>query len=107
MYERLPSMALIIVTGLCFSVCAVVIMLRPNSRAEHAGTQPINYLIDPNQADAATLCLLPGIARGKARLIVEDREVNGAFDSITDLTRVPMIGEKTAAAMAPLLRFNE
>ena len=107
MTDRTQSLALLVVTALCMVVCLCAMLLRPSDRDEHAGTESINYRIDPNQADAATLCLLPGIAKGKARLIVLDRRAHGPFHSIQDLTRVPQIGDKTAAAMAPLLRFDK
>ena len=51
--------------------------------------------ININTASATELVDLKGIGKGTARAIVEDREVNGPFKSVDDLTRVPGIGKKT------------
>ncbi|WP_110668469.1 ComEA family DNA-binding protein [Salinicola halophilus] len=51
--------------------------------------------VNINQASAETLATLPGIGDVKAQAIVDDREANGDFGSLDDLTRVSGIGQKT------------
>lgn len=51
-------------------------------------------LVDINRAGVDELDELPGIGPSTARSIVEDRELNGPFNSIEDLMRVSGIGEK-------------
>ena len=57
----------------------------------HAG-EPV----DINTADAETLAAaIDGVGLKKAREIVADRQANGPFASVDDLTRVKGIGERT------------
>lgn len=51
--------------------------------------------IDVNSADAELLAELPGIGETRAQAIVDEREANGPFDSVEDLTRVSGIGAAT------------
>jgi competence ComEA-like helix-hairpin-helix protein len=60
-----------------------------------ADHKPIKLLIDLNSADPHTLELLPSIGPKIAERIVEDRELNGPYESIEDLDRVSGIGPKT------------
>ncbi len=60
-----------------------------------------DVLIDINTADAETLQSLPGIGAAMAERIVADREANGPFADLKDLTRISGIGEKTVEAIAP------
>ena len=48
-----------------------------------------------NTASAAELEVLPGIGETRAAAIVADRDANGPFSTVDDLTRVEGIGEKT------------
>ena len=59
--------------------------------------------IDPNTADDIALDRLPGVGPSTAKNIVADREANGPFSSVTDLTRVRGIGPATLARMTPFL----
>ena len=61
--------------------------------------------IDPNQADVATLEVLPGIGPARAAAIVAERE-RAAFGSVRALERVPGIGPVTRAALAPWLEIR-
>ncbi len=67
--------------------------------AEHeriaANHDPIKLLIDLNHADPEALEMLPSIGPKIAERIVEDRELNGPYESIEDLDRVSGIGPKT------------
>jgi hypothetical protein len=62
--------------------------------------------IDPNQADAATLEVLPGIGPGRALAIVTERE-RGRFRSVAELTRVPGIGPRTLAGLIGWVSVGE
>ncbi|UNC93320.1 helix-hairpin-helix domain-containing protein [Candidatus Contubernalis alkaliaceticus] len=55
--------------------------------------------ININTASQVDLETLPGIGPAKAGAIVQDREKNGPFKSVEDLTRVTGIGEKTLEGM--------
>ncbi len=50
--------------------------------------------VDLNTADAAALDTLPGIGPSTAQKIIAEREANGPFASLEDLTRVSGIGPK-------------
>ena len=67
------------------------------SAAPRSGTrQPApTARLNVNTATASELELLPGIGPALAGRIVEDREVNGTFNSVDDLDRVKGIGPKT------------
>ncbi|MRH77429.1 competence protein ComEA [Spiribacter sp. C176] len=60
-----------------------------------AAVEPINI----NEADADTLQLLSGVGPATAAAIIEDREMNGPFDSVDGLTRVSGIGEVSLEQM--------
>ncbi len=60
-----------------------------------ASPDPIKLLIDLNHADSESLEMLPSIGPKIAERIVEDRELNGPYESIEDLDRVSGIGPKT------------
>lgn len=55
--------------------------------------------IDLNTATAEELETLPGIGAERARNIIADREANGPFRIVEDLTRVPGIGEGILAGL--------
>lgn len=61
--------------------------------------------INVNTADAELLTELPGIGPARAKAIIEERETNGPFESVEDLTRVSGIGEATAASLADQITF--
>lgn len=60
-------------------------------------------LININTATAEELEELPGIGEVTAANIVADREENGPFSSIEDITRVSGIGDAKYAAIADLI----
>lgn len=53
--------------------------------------------VNINEASVEALTTLPGIGEVKAQAIVDDREANGAYETLGDLTRVDGIGETTVA----------
>jgi competence protein ComEA len=50
--------------------------------------------VDLNSADATLLDTLPGVGPSTAQKIVSDREANGPFASVDELTRISGIGPK-------------
>ena len=54
-------------------------------------------VVNINTATPEQLELLPGIGPSRARAIIEDRKVNGAYTSVDDLVRVSGIGERALA----------
>ena len=60
-------------------------------------------LININTATAEELETLPGIGEVTAANIIADREANGPFESIKDITRVSGIGDKKFEAIADLI----
>lgn len=63
--------------------------------------------IDINTADEELLQRLPGIGPALAERIVADREANGPFATVEELTRVSGIGEKTLEALLPYATAGE
>lgn len=59
-----------------------------------------------NTADRTALCTLPGIGPVKAQAILDYRKEHGRFSSLEELLQVPGIGEKTLAALWPLLTLE-
>lgn len=59
--------------------------------------------VDLNSADATQLDSLPGIGPSTAAKIVADRQTNGRFKSVEDLTRVPGIGPKKLDSLKDLI----
>lgn len=49
-------------------------------------------LIDINRADASALAQLHGVGPARAEAIVAERETNGPFRSVEDLSRVKGLG---------------
>lgn len=106
MDDRLPSLALLLITAGMLLACIVGMSRLPEQRAAIQGTESITYRIDPNQADAEMLCLLPRIGPGIAQRIIDDREIHGYFQDARDLSRVYMVGDKTVAALEPWVTFD-
>ncbi len=57
--------------------------------------------VDINSAGRRELTLLPDIGDKKARLILENREKNGPFAAVGDLSRVKGIGRSTVERIMP------
>ena len=65
--------------------------------------------VDVNTASLTELEQLPGVGPARARLIVDYRDVHGAFASIYDLARVPGIGPtvfRQMTGLSPAARRN-
>lgn len=61
--------------------------------------------INVNEASIEVLTELPGIGPSKAQTIVANREANGPFSSLEDLTRVSGIGEATVERLEGEISF--
>jgi competence protein ComEA len=81
----------------------VVIDQAGHSRPADASTAWPDMRLNINTATASELSLLPGIGPLRAENIVNDREVNGPFGSVSDVTRVKGIGKVIHDQMAPCL----
>lgn len=55
--------------------------------------------VNINSATASELSSLDGIGSVKAQAIIKDREANGEYQTLSDLTRVSGIGDKTIDAI--------
>lgn len=67
-----------------------------SSNANVSGTVP---KINVNRANEGDLQSIPGVGPSLAAKIIKDRESNGPFASVDDLTRVSGIGEKKLESM--------
>lgn len=70
-----------------------------------AGDRTGGRLVDINTASPEELAALPGIGKGTARKILEDREANGAFRTVDDLRRVK--GLRNYDKIAPLVHAGD
>jgi len=64
----------------------------PEPRRESPSRPP--EAVDINRAGVDELTALPGVGRGAAQRIVAERERNGPFRSVADLTRVDGFDEQ-------------
>ena len=69
-------------------------------------TVPKKKSIDINTADQKTLERLPRIGPATAKLILEYREQNGPFKTISELDNVKRIGPKTLEKIEPYIFIN-
>ena len=96
------------------SAVALAAMMVYCMRTSHWGADPIelerqpehvlDYQIELNSATWVEWSQLPGIGPVLAHRIVQEREENGPFRSIYDLTRVKGIGPKKLEAVRPSVR---
>lgn len=79
---------------------------RPLVRVETLTGEPVPFIVEINSATWIEFLQLDGIGETLARRIVADREANGPFPSVDDLTRVRGIGEKLLARYRPHLKCD-
>ncbi len=73
-----------------------------SSQAEHFEVELINI----NEADAETLCTLPGIGEKTAEDIILYREENGYFGTVEEIKEVKGIGKQDFENLRPLITVN-
>jgi competence protein ComEA len=64
------------------------------------------FQLDVNKATWVEWMQLEGIGETLARRIVEDRETNGPFQSVEDVSRVKGVGDATLVKIKPWLRIE-
>lgn len=62
-----------------------------------------SYLVDINTANVHELRILPGIGKITAEKIVAEREANGPYRSVDDLTRVKGLGRRKVETIAEMI----
>ncbi len=72
------------------------------AQPDAGGSAPAPGPVDLNHASATQLQTLPGIGPVLAQRIVDDRDANGPFSSVSDLTRVSGVGDALASGIADL-----
>ena len=65
--------------------------------------EPAAGLINLNAASLSSLITLPGVGNVRAQSIIDYREQNGPFKSVSDVTQVPGIGKTTYENMRDLV----
>ena len=70
---------------------------------DEAPRRSIRFVVNINQADWPELAQLPEIGQTLARRIVESRRMEGPFQDLDELRRVPGIGPRTLERMKPHL----
>ena len=70
---------------------------------EGADSSSVTFQLDINTAAWPELTLLPGVGETLARRIVADRQRQGRFAEVGELTRVEGIGPKTIEQIRPFL----
>ena len=103
----LPFAALLLAWGVWIALLAVRRPLHLNHGPSAEGRARLpDMRLDLNGATVAELQALPEIGPAMAERIVTDREANGTFASLADLTRVPGVGERTIALIADHVRVE-
>lgn len=69
-------------------------------------TGTLDYRVNLDTADAATLELLPGIGRVSAAAIVKYRTQHGPFKSLQEIQNVPGIGPVRANLIRPYVTLS-
>lgn len=92
---------------------ALLPMERRGSPAAHrdsavAAARPLGpgETINADRAGVQELLRLPRVGPALAKAIVADREAHGAFGGLAAFDRVPGVGPRLLAALAPHLRFD-
>ena len=81
------------------SSAAVVTIPTAAAEPEEEAPETASGKININTATAEELETLPGIGEKRAQAIVEDRQNNGPFRTVEELTRVKGIGEGILAGL--------
>ena len=69
--------------------------------------QPVQFLVNINTAGWPEIAQLPGIGETLARRVVDSREREGPFRSVSELSRVRGFGQVTLERIKPFVRIDE
>jgi competence protein ComEA len=78
----------------------------PVSEEGHPPSMLEGETIDLNRASQADLERLPGIGPSRAQDIIKERQENGPFRTVDDLTRVKGIGKSILEELRPYARVE-
>lgn len=82
------------------------VALGQNAAGSHAKSKKApNSPVNINKASAAELQALPGIGPALAQRIIEYRQQQGAFKTLSDLDAVKGVGPKKLEKLSPYIRF--
>lgn len=95
--ERLRYMVMVSSTGESLTPAPPIQTLRSGPKSTPSTP------IDINMATAQQLMGLPGIGATMAERIIEDRNTNGLFNTVNDLTRIRGIKSKTLEKLLPYI----
>ena len=98
---RRDRLTLFIVAIIFMSGVAVGHLVRRSRETNLPLRDVVAVRVDINSAEQWELTLLPGIGDKTAHLIIEDREKNGPFGTVGDLSRVKGIGRSTIERIMP------
>ncbi|HJU74983.1 MAG TPA: helix-hairpin-helix domain-containing protein [Gemmatimonadaceae bacterium] len=79
---------------------------KPEKEKTKSAEQRDTVIVDVDRASASELEALPRIGPTLAKRIVNEREANGAFGSISGLLRVKGVGPKLVTHIAPYVTFS-
>jgi competence protein ComEA len=93
---KLTKLLTVLVTLLLCSTVCVVLSPRAQKTPVTTRRKPVSSgKCNINTATVDQLALLPGIGTRTAQAIIDYREQHGPFKTVSDLTKVRGIGEKT------------
>jgi len=109
--ESIPGLTIIVVLLALFTITAMAVRTqRPliwtvrGVVLDDTSRQLVRWpdgRIDVNSANAAQLCLLPGIGPALSQRIIQHRNMHGPFADLDSMKRVHMIGDRTVERIAP------
>ncbi len=99
---------ILLVVGLLIGLFAAIVMQVGRMLDRQSLTaQAVPEVIDLNEADAATLTLLPGVGPVMAQAIVDYRQTHGPFHDLEALGNVRNVGPITMRKIAPYVRCGQ
>jgi competence protein ComEA len=107
-WPRPAQLALGFLLGLATALVAVYAIgsFGGSRPTEIQGRAPLSYHVDLNKAGHAELLQLPGVGEKTAQRIEDQRQAQGGFRQVDDLTRVRGISSATIRKLRPYLRAS-
>ncbi|MGB7346833.1 MAG: helix-hairpin-helix domain-containing protein [Pirellulaceae bacterium] len=101
----------LLLVGVVMSLFAmqVIVTFAFRSEQNNALTSGVDtgMLLDINVAEARELSLMPSVGPVLAQRIIADRNQNGRFETVADLSRVHGIGDKTLEQIGRFCIVNQ